>query len=311
MKVVVTGGAGFIGSHLAHAWVADGHEVVVVDNLSTGTDEAVPDGARLAVVDVTDGPSLEQELAGAELVFHQAASRAVQRSVDDPLATDWSNTHGTLTVLVKARSVGVRRVIVASSSSLYGGVAPRPTPEASPLTPKSPYAVSKMAAEQYTRVFAEIYGLETVALRYFNVFGPRQRPEGPYAAVIPRFIEAVAAGRPPVVHGDGMQSRDFTYIDDVVTANRLAANAPADRVSGGVYNIAQGQEHSLRDLLEALYGILGRRVEPEYVDARAGDVRASRADISAAAADLGFMPAVDLRSGLERTVRWMQERGLI
>ncbi|HEV2369349.1 MAG TPA: NAD-dependent epimerase/dehydratase family protein [Acidimicrobiales bacterium] len=310
MKVVVTGGAGFIGSHLAHSYVDRGSEVIVVDDLSTGRRENVPDGASLVVTDLND-PRLAEVLDGADLVLHQAASRAVQRSVDDPLATDLSNTHGTLSLLVASRQAGVGRVVVASSSSLYGGVAPRPTPESAPLTPKSPYAVSKLAAEQYTRVFAEVYGLETVALRYFNVFGPRQDPEGPYAAVIPRFIEAVAARRAPVIHGDGLQTRDFTFVEDVVRANELAAAADAKAVSGRTYNIACGQEHSLLDVLEDVYEILGRRVGPEHAAPRIGDVRASRADIAAAGADLGFRPAVSFRTGLERTVDWMRREGVI
>lgn len=310
VKVVVTGGAGFIGSHVAQSWLDDGHDVVVVDDLSSGRREHVPTGAELIVADVADTGLMRSIFEGVELVHHQAATRAVQRSVEDPLATDHSNTHGTLSVLVAARASGVRRVVVASSSSIYGGVAPRPTPETAPATPKSPYAVSKLAAEQYTRVFAEIYGLESVSLRYFNVFGPRQDPEGPYAAVIPVFIRALAAGAAPVIHGDGLQSRDFTYIADVVAANRLAADAPAEVVSGAAYNIAGGAEHSLLDLLEELYEIMDARVHPQHVPPRAGDARSSRADISAAGRDLGYSPRVGFRDGLQRTVEWFRDRGM-
>src|SRR5205823_14493336 len=204
----------------------------------------------------SDEGAVRASLAGCEVVFHPAAHRAVLRSVEDPLATDTANVHGTLTVLAAARDAGVRRVISASSSSVYGGAAARPTPEDTPLIPRSPYAVTKLTGEHYCRVFTELHGLETVALRYFNAFGPRQRPDSMYAAVIPLFIDALRNGRRPTVHGDGKQSRDFTFIADVVAANIAAAHAPAEECSGKAYNIACGDEWSLLQLLDSLGQLL-------------------------------------------------------
>jgi UDP-glucose 4-epimerase len=307
-RVLVTGGAGFIGSHLVDALVADGCEVVVLDDLETGFRENVSASARLVIGSVADPDAVRDAMAGCGLVFHQAAHKAVLRSVEHPLPTDTVNTHGTLTVLQTARDLGVRRVVHASSSSVYGGSAPRPTPEDAPLRPRSPYAVSKLAAEEYCRVFAELYGIETVALRYFNVYGPRQRPDGMYAAVIPLFVDALLNGRAPLVHGDGLQSRDFTYVSDVVAANLAASRAPAAACSGRVYNVAAGSESSLLDILRALGGLLGTDAPPEFTDPRAGDVRHSRADATAAARDLGFRTAVSLDDGLRRTVDWLRSQ---
>lgn len=308
MRALVTGGAGFIGSNLAEALLERGCDVTVLDNLSTGFAEHVPAGAKLVEGDISDLDTVRGAVAGAEAVFHQAASRAVLRSVDDPIATDRVNTLGTLNVLLAARDEGVRRVILASSSSVYGGVAVLPTPEDAPLRPKSPYAVSKLAGEEYARVFSELYGLETVALRYFNVFGPRQRPDSAYAAVIPLFIEALSRRERPTVHGDGEQFRDFTYIDSVVEANLLAMEADATTVSGRAYNIARGDRSSLLELLAKLGAILGVTPEPVFTDPRPGDVRQSCADLTAARRDLGFDPAVDLTEGLRRTVAWFAAR---
>jgi UDP-glucose 4-epimerase len=305
-RVLVTGGAGFIGSHLVDALVGDGCDVVVLDDLETGFRENVPAGARLLIGSVADADAVRDAMAGCELVFHQAAHKAVLRSVEHPIPTDTVNTHGTLTVLQVARDLGVRRVVHASSSSVYGGGAPRPTPEDAPLRPRSPYAVSKLAAEEYCRVFAELYGLETVALRYFNVYGPRQRPDAMYAAVIPLFVDALLNGRAPVVHGDGRQSRDFTYVSDVVDANLAAARAPAAACSGRVYNVAAGNEWSLLDILRVLGELLGAEPNPEFTDPRPGDVRHSRADAGAAERDLGFRASVALDDGLRRTVDWLR-----
>jgi UDP-glucose 4-epimerase len=305
MLTAVTGGAGFIGSHIAEGLIQAGHSVRVLDNLSTGYRENVPGEAELVVGDITDVDAVETALKGAEVVFHEAAHRAVLRSVEYPLETDRTNTHGTLTVLEVARKVGVRRVVYASSSSLYGGLAELPTPESAPSHPKSPYAVSKLAAEHYCRVFAELYGLETVSLRYFNVYGPRQRPDSAYAAVIPLFIDAFACRRRPPVHGDGLQSRDFTYIDDVLRANLLAATVPTS--SGKAYNIAGGSPHSLLDVLDVLGGLFGYTPEPDFQPPRSGDVRRSAADISAARRDLGFVPLVGISEGLARTVTWQTD----
>jgi UDP-glucose 4-epimerase len=306
---LVTGGAGFIGSNLVDALVAEGREVRVLDDLSTGYAVQLNPEARLIVGSVDDERSVRTAVDGCEVVFHQAAHRAVLRSVEHPLATDSANTHGTLTVLDAARKLSARRVVYASSSSVYGGAEMRPTPESTPLQPKSPYAVSKLAGEHYCRVFTELYGVETFALRYFNVYGPRQRPDSQYAAVIPLFIDALREGRAPTVHGDGKQSRDFTYVSDVVAANLAAARAPAD-VAGAAYNIAGGDEHSLLDLLDHLGRLLGVEPEPEHTDPRPGDVRHTCADVSAAARDLEWRADVSFEAGLERTTEWFtRDRG--
>jgi UDP-glucose 4-epimerase len=232
----------------------------------------------------------------------------VLRSVEHPLATDTANTHGTLTVLKAALDAGARRVVYSSSSSVYGGADQLPTPESEPTWPRSPYAVTKLAGEHYCRVFAELYGLETVALRYFNVYGPRQRPDSAYAAVIPLFIEALRQGNRPEVHGDGKQSRDFTFIADAVGANVLSATAPAAACSGRAYNVAGGRAYSLLDLLELLGTILEVQPDPVHTDPRPGDVRHTEADISAARADLGHVPQVDFEEGLRRTADWFATR---
>lgn len=308
MRVLVTGGAGFIGSNLAEALIAAGHETRVLDDLSSGCRGDVPHEAEFFEGDVADETVVRKAVEGTEVVFHQAAHRAVLRSVERPLETDRANTHGTLTVLSAAREAGVRRVIYASSSSVYGGAAVVPTPEDAPLVPRSPYAVTKLAGEHYCRVFTELYGMETVALRYFNVYGRHQRPDSAYAAVIPLFIEALYEGRPATVHGDGEQSRDFTYIADTVAANLAAAAAPAEKCAGKAYNIAGGRSYSLLDLLAVLGRLLDREPARVHTDPRAGDVRRSAADISASRRDLGFAPEVDFERGLSETVRWFTQR---
>jgi UDP-glucose 4-epimerase len=306
MRALVTGGAGFIGSHLVDALLGSGHEVVVLDDLSTGFRHNIDPAAALVEASVADEAAVAEAVEGCDVVFHQAAHKAVLRSVEHPLPTDTANVHGTLVVLQAARDAGVRRVVHASSSSIYGGADVVPTPETYPAAPRSPYAVTKLAAEHYCRVFAELYGLETVALRYFNVYGPRQRPDATYAAVIPLFIDALLHGRPPEVHGDGRQSRDFTFISDVVAANLAAATAPAGRCSGRAFNIAGGGSHSLLDLLEILGRLLDAPVEPVFTASRAGDVRTSQADATWAARDLGFRCEVTLADGLARTVEWLR-----
>jgi len=300
---LVTGGAGFIGSNIVDALVEQGHDVRVLDDLSTGYAVQLNPQARLIIGSVEDLNMVRAAVDGCDVVFHQAAHRAVLRSVEHPLATDSANTHGTLTVLDAARNAGVRRVVYASSSSVYGGAEIRPTPESTPLQPKSPYAVSKLAGEHYCRVFTELYGMETFALRYFNVYGPRQRPDSQYAAVIPLFIAALREGRRPTVHGDGKQSRDFTFISDVVAANIAAASAPTE-AAGAAYNIAGGDEHSLLDLLEILRRLLGVDLEPEHTEPRAGDVRHTCAEVSAAERVLGWSAQVSFGEGLERTTEW-------
>jgi UDP-glucose 4-epimerase len=302
---LVTGGAGFIGSHLAEALVAAGHRVRVLDNFSTGR---LANLARLAgtveVVrgDLTDLDVVRQASRGAELVFHEAALASVPRSVADPLATHQACATGTLHVLMAAREAQVRRVIYAASSSAYGDGVRVAKRETDPPLPQSPYAVAKLVGEHYCAVFHHVYGLETVRLRYFNVFGPRQPPDGPYSAVIPRFIEAMLAGRPPLIHGDGLQSRDFTHVSDVVQANLLAAQAP--RAAGKVYNIACGRRTTLLRLVELINELLGTHIAPAHGERRPGDVRHSQADIAQAQADLGFCPCTDLRHGLENCVEY-------
>ncbi|HSH23253.1 MAG TPA: NAD-dependent epimerase/dehydratase family protein [Acidimicrobiales bacterium] len=308
VQALVTGGAGFIGSNIVDALVADGHRVRVLDDLSTGYADNVNADAELLVGGVVDAELVARAVEGTDVVFHQAAHRAVLRSVEQPLATDQANVHGTLTILKAAADAGVRRVVSASSSSVYGGAEQFPTPESAPTWPRSPYAVTKLTGEHYCRVFAELYGLETVAMRYFNVYGPRQRPDSAYAAVIPLFIEALRAGVPAQVHGDGKQSRDFTYIDDVVAANLAAASAPAERCSGNAYNIAGGCAYSLLDMLAFLGEILDVEWQVNHGDPRPGDVRHTRADISAARDDLGHHPRVDFADGLARTVAWFADR---
>lgn len=307
MKVLVTGGAGFIGSHLVHALLSAGNTVRVLDDLSTGSIESVPVDAEFVKGSVSDEQAVRLAVMGVDIVFHQAAHRAVLRSVEHPLTTDLANTHGTLTLLKASADAGVRRLVFASSSTVYGGAETMPTPETTRLHPRSPYAVSKVAGEYYCRVFADLYSLETVALRYFNVYGPRQRPDSAYATVVPLFMRALVHGESPTVHGDGRQSRDFTYIDDVVRANLAAAQAPGSICSGKAYNVAGGASYSLLELLDILGDTLGIKPDPVFHNPRMGDVRHTRADITAARLDLGHTPEVGFSEGLLRTVRSFAE----
>jgi UDP-glucose 4-epimerase len=305
---LVTGGAGFIGSHLVEALVERGRAVRVLDDFSTGSPanlEAVRDRVEVIDGDITDLETVRAAMAGVEVVFHQAALASVPRSVANPLATHRACADGTLHVLLAARDAGVRRVVYAASSSAYGNAARLPKTETDPTGPLSPYAAAKLAGENYCAAFSEVYGLETVRLRYFNVFGPRQSPDSPYAAVIPRFLEALTAGRAPVLHGDGRQSRDFTFVADVVQANLLAAAAPG--VSGRVYNIACGRRTTLLELVEHLNRLLGTAIAPTHTPPRPGDVRHSQADIERARTDLGYRPTTDVATGLERCLEWWQE----
>jgi nucleoside-diphosphate-sugar epimerase len=304
MTVLVTGGAGFIGSNLVERLLGLGDDVRVLDDFSTGLRGNLDARAELVEGDVADENCVRKAMDGVDVVFHQAAAGSVARSVEHPLLTDRVNVHGTLTVLRAALDAGVRRVVSASSSSVYGGAAALPSVETAVPLPRSPYAVSKLAGEHYSRVFADLYGLETVSLRYFNVYGPRQQPGSDYAAVVPLFIRALSLGEAPVVHGDGRQSRDFTFVGDVVEANLAAAAAPAGAVSGRVFNIACGGSHSLLELLEVLGGIIGAEPAPVHTEARAGDVRASRADVGAAREALGFQARVGFEQGLRRAVDW-------
>jgi UDP-glucose 4-epimerase len=303
-RCLVTGGAGFIGSHLVEALVARGHEVRILDNFSTG-DAANLDGVRIRVDlvegDITDLATVRSAMRGVDLVFHQAALASVPRSVADPMATHRACVDGTLHVLLAAKEQRVRRVVYAASSSAYGNSARLPKRESDPTAPLSPYAVAKLAGEQYCAAFSEVYGLETVRLRYFNVFGPRQTPDSPYAAVIPLFLRALTSGERPVIHGDGEQSRDFTFVDDVVQANLRAAEAQG--VSGQVFNIACGRRTSLLELLQHLNALLGTRIAPIHAPPRPGDVRHSQADIQRAYDLLGYRPTTDIPAGLRRCQR--------
>jgi nucleoside-diphosphate-sugar epimerase len=302
---LVTGGAGFIGSSIVAELARHGERVRVLDNLSTGRrDNLGPFLERIDFIegDLRDLPTVRQAVEGVDYVLHHAALASVQRSVDDPLATHAANTTGTLHLLVAARDTGVRRVVYASSSSIYGDSPTLPKREDMLPRPKSPYAVSKLTAAHYCQAFTEVFGLETVSLRYFNVFGPRQDPTSQYAAVVPLFITAMLQGESPVVYGDGHQSRDFTFVSNVVRANLLAATAP--NVGGRVFNVACGQRYTLLDLIATLNDILDTRITPIHTAPRPGDVRHSLADITAAQEALGYRVEVDFHEGLRRTVAW-------
>src|SRR3954471_15428529 len=306
MDALVTGGAGFIGSHLVDALLARGDRVRVLDDLSTGRRENLAADAELVEGSVADEAVVARAVDGIEVVFHLGALGAVARSVADPRASNAANVDGTLNVLTLGRDAGVRRVVFASSSSVYGGAGVVPPPESTPLRPRSPSANTKLAGEWYVRLFAELYPIETVALRYFNVFGPRQRPDSTYAAVIPLFAAALLAGERPTVHGDGTQSRDFTFVSDVVAANLAAASAPAERASGQAFNVAPGAGISLLELLDGLGARIGVTPDPVFVDPRPGDVKLSCADSSAARDVLGWAPQVSVADGLARYVDWLR-----
>jgi UDP-glucose 4-epimerase len=309
-RVLVTGGAGFIGSHLVERLLAEGHPVRVLDNFSTGHRGNLPFAARygtaLEVVegDVRDLADVARAATGVSVIYHQAALRSVPRSVADPLGANAHNVNGTLHVLEAARGAGVRRVVYASSSSVYGSRPDLPKREDQAPAPISPYAVSKVAGEFYGAVWARLYGVETVGLRYFNVFGPRQDPKSEYAAVIPRFILWALRGEPLEVHGDGHQSRDFTYVDNVVGASVLAAQA--EGVGGEVFNVGCGERTSLLQIIARLEALLGRRLERRHTPSRAGDVAHTLADIDKAKRLLGYIPQVSFDEGFQRTVQAFQ-----
>lgn len=304
--VLVTGGAGFIGSHLVEALAARGRPVRVLDDLSTGRASNLGHVApepELVHGSVTDPAAVARAAEGCEVVFHLAALASVAKSIEDPSASHAACATGALNVLHAARAAGARRVVYAGSASAYGGASdPAGQSEDTPLVALSPYAAAKLAGEFYAQAFAHTYGLETVRLRFFNVFGPRQRADSPYSGVIAIFAALLAAGRAPTVHGDGLQSRDFVYATDVVQALLLAADAPG--VSGRVYNVGTGGCVTLLELVAELNALLGTRAVPVHGPARAGDVRHSRARIDRARAELGYAPAVPFAEGLRRTLEW-------
>jgi nucleoside-diphosphate-sugar epimerase len=306
---LVTGGAGFIGSTLVRRLLSMGHSVRVVDNLSTGFKsnlEDCMDRIHLIEGDISDFAVCESAVKGVEYVLHQAAIPSVQRSVEDPLRSNHANVTGTLNLLVAARDAKVKRLVAASSSSVYGDTEVLPKVETMREIPLSPYALTKLAGEKYCIIFHRIYGLPTVCLRYFNVFGPRQDPHSPYSAVISRFVEAALTGKKPVINGDGEQSRDFTFVENVVDANLLACEASG--AAGMAFNVGTGERHSLNDLLRSLSKIFGRSLEAEHGNVRTGDVRHSQADIGSARQYLGYNPKVSFLEGLERTVEWYSSK---
>ena len=305
---LVTGGAGFIGSHIVEALLARGHRVRVLDDFSSGHRENLEgllDSVELVEGDVRDGEAVARALVSCQYVFHQAAVPSVVRSVEDPLRSNAVAVDGTLNVLQAARTVKPLRVVYASSSSVYGDTPTLPKVESMPTQPLSPYAVAKLTAEYYCCVYARVFGVPAVALRYFNVFGPRQDPASPYTGVISIFVRELLQGRSPTIDGDGGQTRDFTYVSDVVAANLLAAESEA--AVGQAVNVARGEQISIEELFRTLRELIGTALEVRHGPQRAGDVRHSRADITRARELLGYEPRVGLRQGLQRTVEWMRE----
>jgi nucleoside-diphosphate-sugar epimerase len=300
---LVTGGAGFIGGHLVEGLLAAGWSVRVIDDLSTGSERNLAqtlDRIGFTRGDIRDADVLKRVMDGVEVVFHQAAMASVPRSIAMPVLSNSINVDGTLLVLETARQCGVRRVVYAASSAVYGNSEVLPKVETLPPTPLSPYALQKYVGEEYCRLYSELCGLETVSLRYFNIFGPRQDPRSDYAAVIPCFVTAALEGRRPVIYGDGEQTRDFIYVENAVQANLLAADA--QRASGRVINIAAGRRTSLNDLWQGIREIVGSDLEAQYTAPREGDVRDSHADLTLASDLLGYTPHIDLDLGLGRTI---------
>ena len=308
MKVLVTGGAGFIGSHLVEGLLARGHQVIVADNLATGKEENLAsflDRVEFRLLDLADAKQSREAVVGADAVFHEAAIPSVPRSVADPIGSNDANVNATLNMLVAARDVGVKRFVFAASSSAYGDSPLLPKQEEMPANPLSPYAIAKLASEQYCSAFWRLYEMPTICLRYFNVFGPRQDPNSEYAAVIPKFITRLLDGKAPVIYGDGEQSRDFTFVDNVVHAKILALEAT--RGYGEMINAACGDRFTLNELFYKLRDIIGGQVEPTYEPARAGDVKHSQAAIEKARSLLGYEPQVTFEEGLRRTVTWFAQ----
>jgi len=309
MKYIVTGGAGFIGSHIVEVLANRGDEVVILDNLFSGKKtniEPFLDGKRVSFVNgsVTDLEVLRVAFSGADGIFHEGAIASVPRSIANPKATNEANVTGTLNVLIAAQECGVKKIVFASSSSVYGNTLTLPKQEDMIPAPLSPYAVSKLTGEYYLRVFSEVYGQKTVSLRYFNVFGPRQDPKSEYAAVIPKFITSILAHTSPTIYGDGEQTRDFTYVKDVVQANIRAMESSAQ----GVYNVAYCQRINLKELAARIMAITGISVPLNFEASRAGDVKDSLADITRASAAFGYAPAYTVTTGLEETIAWYRNQ---
>jgi nucleoside-diphosphate-sugar epimerase len=314
MKALVTGGAGFIGSHITEALVRGGHSVTVLDNFSLGSPDNLAwvrpgDAVEVITGDAGDSALLNRLVPGCDLVFHEAALPSVPRSVAEPVASHDHNLTATLRLLEVSRAAGVKRFVFASSSSIYGDNDAPVKHEALPPEPLSPYALQKYASETYARMFHRFHGLPTVSLRYFNVFGPRQSFDSPYSGVIARFCTLFLRGETPVIFGDGLQSRDFTFVANVVAANLAVAFAPESDVAGRVFNIACGESITLLNLAADLNALTGRNLTPRHEPARAGDIRHSKADISAARKAFGFAPTVSWKDGLRQTLDWYRERG--
>ena len=312
MKALVTGGAGFIGSHLAEALCRRGAEVVVLDDLSLGNARNLDwkksgDALEFVEGDAVDGQLVRRLMAGCDWVFHEAAMPSVPRSVAEPLKSNMQNLDAALQMLLLAREAGVKRFLFASSSSIYGDTEVAAKHEQLPPNPLSPYALQKYAAEKYGQLFHRLYDLPTVSLRYFNVFGPRQAFNSPYSGVIAKFCTGMLAGKAPLIYGDGQQSRDFTYIENVVRANLLAVEAPAEKVAGRVFNIAGGQSISLLQLVAELNRLTGQSLKPVFEPPRAGDVKSSLADVTAAREALGYQSTVSWEDGLQRTLEFYRK----
>jgi UDP-glucose 4-epimerase len=308
-KYLITGGAGFIGSNLARKLTAQGADVVILDNFSTGKVENLEDlkdKVRVVEGDICDIDVVRDATEGADYVLHHAAVVSVPRSVKDPLRTNEVNVDGTLNCLLAARDAGVERFVFAASSSAYGDSEELPKHEDMPSKPLSPYGVAKLVGEMYCKVFNDVYGLQTVSLRYFNIFGPFQDPASEYAAVVPIFITSLLAGKSPLVYGDGEQTRDFTFIDNAVQANLLALTS--DKAPGSVINVACGARFTLNRLIKDLKVLLGSSVDAEYTDPRTGDIKHSLGDITTARDLLGYEPEVSFEEGLKRTVDWFKAR---
>jgi UDP-N-acetylglucosamine/UDP-N-acetyl-alpha-D-glucosaminouronate 4-epimerase len=304
---LVTGVAGFIGSSIARALLAQGDQVRGIDNFSTGNHENIAEIQNridFREADLLDMDAMRKACAGVDCVFHQAAIPSVPKSVKDPLGCNQANVDGTVNILIAARDAKARRVVYAASSSAYGDTPTLPKHEEMKPSPISPYAVAKLASEYYMVSFCRCYGLETVCLRYFNIFGPRQDPTSPYSGVLAKFITQMLSGEQPTIFGDGSQSRDFTYIDNAVHANLLAAKAPAAKVAGGVFNVATGTRADLNETFQILKKLTGYSGDVKYGPEREGDVKHSLADISSAEKHLGYKPEVDFEEGLRRTVEW-------